>query len=212
MRKLGRVALLGLFALLLTGAIPIPAGAQDIGVVTGLLGSATVQRAGRLGPEPLALSQEVHQGDILRTGPRARLRVTLHDASVLSLGADTELKLDHLALSASPAESGSFFTFAGGYLRAVVGHLRPGSLFEIHSPSMVAAVRGTDWIESYSAGATEIFVAEGRVLATSAVNRTDWALLDAGEGVSFSAGTPHTPVVRWGQEKINRYVEATRVP
>ena len=77
---------------------------------------------------------------------------------------------------------------------------------------MVAAVRGTDWIESYSAGTTELFVAEGRVLATSAANQIDWALLDAGEGVSFSIGTWHTPVVRWGQEKINRYVEATRVP
>jgi hypothetical protein len=37
-------------------------------------------------------------------------------------------------------------------------------------------------------------------------------LLDAGEGVSFSIGAWHTPVVRWGQEKINRYVEATRLP
>jgi hypothetical protein len=50
------------------------------------------------------------------------------------------------------------------------------------------------------------------VLATSPVNQTDWALLDAGEGVSFRIGTPHTPVVRWGEEKIRRYVEATRLP
>lgn len=212
MRALGRTAILGLLSLLLTGAISRPAGAQVIGTVTGLWGSATVQRAGGMGPEPLALNNEVHQGDVLRTGSGARLRVTLSDASVLSLGADTELKLDHLALSAQPAEPGSFFTLAGGFLRAAVGRLRPGSLFEVHSPSMVAAVRGTDWIESYSAGTTEIFVAEGRVLATNAANRTDWALLDAREGVSFRVDTPHTPVVRWGQEKINRYVEATRVP
>lgn len=207
-----RVTLFGLFLLMLTGASSSRAGAQVIGTVTGLFGSATVQRVGSIGPEPLALNNEVHQGDILRTGPRVRLRITLRDASVLSLGADTELKLDHLALLALPAEPGSFFTLAGGFLRATVGHLRAGSLFEIHSPSMVAAVRGTNWIESYSAGTTELFVAEGRVLATSAVNRTDWALLDAGEGVSFTVGTPHTPVVRWGQEKIDRYVEATRVP
>jgi hypothetical protein len=212
MTGLQRVTRVGLFLLLLIGTIPSRAGAQIIGIVTGLSGSATVQRAGGERSEPLALSKEVHQGDILRTGPGARLRVTLHDSSVLSLGADTELKLDRLALSAPPGDLGSLFTLAGGFLRAAVGRLRPGSLFEIHSPSMVAAVRGTDWIESYSAGTTELFVAEGRVLATSAVNRTDWALLDAGEGVSFSVGSPHTPVVRWGQEKINRYVEATRLP
>ena len=55
-------------------------------------------------------------------------------------------------------------------------------------------------------------MAEGRVLATSAADQTDWALLDAGEGVSFKIGSPHTTVIRWGREKINRYIEATRVP
>jgi ferric-dicitrate binding protein FerR (iron transport regulator) len=207
-----RVMPCGLFLLLLSGVIPSRAGAQIIGNVTGLFGPATVQHAGSAGTEPLALNEDVKQGDILRTGPGARLRVTLRDASVLSLGTDTELKLDHLALGAPPSDPGSLFTLAAGFLRTLVGRLRPGSLFEIHSPSMVAAVRGTDWIESYSAGTTEIFVAEGRVLATSAVDRTDWALLDAGEGVSFKIGSPHTTVVRWGQEKINRYIEATRVP
>lgn len=135
-----RVTLFGVF-LALTAAISRPAGAQVIGIVTGLLGSATMQGAGSLAPEPLALNDEVHQGDILRTGSGARLRVTLRDASVLSLGADTELKLDHLALSAAPAEPGSFFTLAGGLLRAAVGRLRPGSLFEIHSPSLPVKYR-----------------------------------------------------------------------
>src|ERR1700722_7908310 len=207
-----RVVCFGLFLLLLTGTMSLPASAQIIGIVTGISGSAIVLHAGGANPEPLVLGKEVHQGDILRTGPEARLRVTLSDSSVLSLGAYTELRLDHIAVSAPPADPGSLFTFSGGFLRAVVGHLRSDSRFEIHSPSMVAAVRGTDWIENYAGGTTELFVAGGRVLATSTINRTDWALLGAGDGVSFSVGAPHTPVIRWGQEKISRYVEATRVP
>ena len=212
MTGLRRVVFCGLFLLLLSGLAPSRAGAQVIGKITGLVGSATVQHPRSAGTEPLVLNEEVNQGDILRTGTGARLRVTLSDTSILSLGADTELKLDHLALGAPPTDPGSLFTLAGGFLRTVAGRLRPGSLFEIRSPSMVAAVRGTDWIESYSAGTTEIFVAEGSVLATSAADQTDWALLNAGEGVSFKIGSPHTTVVHWGQEKINRYVEATRVP
>jgi FecR protein len=212
MGTLSRIVLLGLFGLLLLGTTPTSAGAQVIGIVTGLLGPVSVRHSGGVGPEPLALHNEIREGDVLRTGPGARLKVTLRDASVLSLGADTQLKLDHLAQSALAGEPRSFFTLAGGFLRTVVGRLRPGSIFEIRSPSMIAAVRGTNWIESYSAGTTEIFVAEGLVLATSTADRSDWALLAAGEGASFITGGPHTPVVRWGQEKINRYVEATRVP
>jgi hypothetical protein len=207
-----RVARLGLFLLLLTGTMTSRAGAQIIGTVTGLSGSATVQHSGGSALEPLVLGKEVQQGDTLRTGSGARVRVTLRDSTVLSLGADTQLRLDHFAVSAPPADVDSLFTLGGGFLRTVVGRLQPESRFEIHSPSMVAAVRGTDWIESYSDGTTELFVAADRVLATSTVNGNDWALLGAGEGVSFKVGSPHTPVIRWGQEKINRYVEATRVP
>jgi hypothetical protein len=182
-------------------------------MVTGLLGSASVQRVDGTGPAPLALRSEVHEGDTVRTGKGARLRIALRDDSILSLGADGELRLDHLAQSARSGTRGSLFTLALGYLRAVVGHLQRDSLFQIRSPSMVAAVRGTDWIESYAAGKTELFVANGRVLATGTTNpRSDWVLLNAGEGVHFVAGAPHSPVVRWIQEQINLYVEATRVP
>ena len=200
-------------ALLAPGFIADPALGQVIGEVTGVFGTATVQRSGSAALTPLFLHTAVQEGDVVRTGQVARLRISLRDDSILSLGADAELKLDHLALSAEPNGPGSLFTLALGYLRTAVGRLQRDTVFQIRSPSMVAAVRGTDWIESYSAGKTEIFVARGRVLATDPVNAaSNWALLEAGEGVSFITGAPHTPVVRWGQQKINLFVEATRVP
>jgi hypothetical protein len=208
-----RVAVLLTLALFYSGVLGRLAAAQVIGTITGLSGTATVQRSNGAAPMPLAVRSEINEGDLLRTGPGARLRITFRDDTVLSLGADTELNLDHFMAAAPPGGVGRLFTLARGYLRTVVGRLQPDTLFEVHSPSMVAAVRGTDWIESYAGGTTEIFVAEGRVLATGTVDRdSNWVLLNAGEGVSFIAGAPHTPVVRWGQEKINRFVEATRVP
>jgi ferric-dicitrate binding protein FerR (iron transport regulator) len=205
--------LVALLALLSGGVITSPASAQIIGTVTGLSGSASMQRPDGAAPTPLVLRSEVHEGDTVRTGQGARLRVTLRDDTVLSLGAEAELKLDQFASVQRAAGGGTLFALARGYLRAVVGRLQPDTLFQIQSPSMVAAVRGTDWIESYGAGTTEIFVADGRVLATGMSDRnTNWAVLNAGEGVSFIIGTPHTPVVRWGQEKIDRFVEATRLP
>jgi ferric-dicitrate binding protein FerR (iron transport regulator) len=209
MRAVLQVATVGVFALLSSAGL---AAGQVVGMVTGLVGSASVERAGGAAPTPLALRSEVHEGDTVRTGPGARLRIALRDQSVLSLGADGELKLDRLArVSQSPA-AGSLLSLAIGYLRAVIGRLQPDSVFQIRSPSMVAAVRGTDWIESYAAGKTELFVAAGQVLTTDPVDPTNWALLRAGEGVTFMTGAWHTPVIRWGQQKINRFVEATRVP
>ena len=103
-----RLTRLGLFMLLLTGAMMARAGAQIIGVVTGLSGSATVQHSGGNGSEPLALNKEVQQGDTLRTGSGARLRVTLRDSTVLSLGADTELKLEPYRAIRAARRTGKF--------------------------------------------------------------------------------------------------------
>ena len=212
MRLVIRAALLTRLALLSTGFVGSPADAQVVGIVTGLLGSASVQPSGMVSA-PLALHSEVHEGDTVRTGPGARLRIALRDNSILSLGADGELTLDHLAQSSQSGARGTLLTLALGFLRTVTGHLQQDSMFQIRSPSMIAAVRGTDWIESYSVGKTEIFVAAGCVLATDAVNPvSNWVLLNPGEGVHFIAGAPHSPVVRWSQEKINLYVAATRVP
>jgi ferric-dicitrate binding protein FerR (iron transport regulator) len=213
MTAVGRFATCLALALYWNSLIAGSASAEIIGAVTGLSGSANVERPSGAAPLQLALHSAIHEGDLLRTGPGARLRITLRDDTVLSLGADAELNLNQFAPAARPGGVGRLFTLAFGYLRTVVGRLQPDTVFEIRSPSMVAAVRGTDWIESYAGGTTEIFVADGRVLATGTVDRdSNWVLLNAGEGVSFIAGAPHTPVVRWGQEKINRFVEATRVP
>lgn len=189
------------------------AGAQDIGSVTRLSGPASLLHSDRAEAIPLVLRSAVREGDTLRTGPGARLKVTLHDDTVLLLGAEAELKLDHFAAVPQPGGGGTLLSLVRGYLRTIVGRLQPNTLFQIQSPSMVAAVRGTDWIERYVAGTTEIFVADGRVLATGLSDRdSNWAVLNAGEGVSFNIGTAHTPVVRWGEEKINRFIDATGVP
>ena len=99
--------MVGLLALLASaGSAP----AQVVGMVTGLVGSASVQRADGSGATSLAPRSEVHEGDTVRTGPGARLRIALRDESVLSLGADGELKLDRLAQASRSPAGGSLFS------------------------------------------------------------------------------------------------------
>ena len=62
---------------------------------------------------------------------------------------------------------------------------------------MVAAVRGTECIQNYSASVTQIFVVKGRVQATGTGRyASDRVMLVAGQGVTFSDLVRHTPVVR----------------
>lgn len=184
--------------------------AAVVGTVTALDGQASVVLPDGSGEAPLAVQDQVREGAVLRTGADGRLRVTLRDGSTLSLGAQSEVRLDHLALDAAGQQSG-LLTHLRGYLRAVIAKLRRGSEFEVSTVSMIAGVRGTDWIQHVEDGATEIFVANGQV-ACRTPRTGEQVVLARGEGVTFQPSGSHTPVVRWGQAKIDRFVAATRVP
>jgi hypothetical protein len=192
--------------------MPAWAAGEMVAMVSALRGTATGQPGDGGAATPLAVGSGVHQGDVVRTGPDSRMKLLLSDTSTLSLGADTELKLDNLALRPGAREGATTLTQFGGYVRAVISPVAATTRFEIHTPSMVAAVRGTDWIQNYSSGETQIFVARGRVLASGTGSYAgDRFLLTAGEGVTFSDNKTHTPVVRWKKPKIDLFVAATRV-
>ncbi len=208
-----RLAMLAILTALPHHAIAAAAIGEPIGTVTILLGSVSVQFVDNGGTAPLALQDTIREGETVRTGSGARLRLALRDGSTLTLGENAELRLDHLALRGRADDRPSLFTQLRGYLHAVIASVRPNARFEVQTSSMVAAVRGTHWIQRYDSGTTEIFVEQGQVQASGTGDRVDdRVLLQAGEGVSFIANAPHTPVVRWGQQKIDLFVAATRVP
>jgi hypothetical protein len=199
------------FAALLASSAPASAGGTPIvGTVAAMRGAATATASGGAPPVSLSVGAELHDGDDIRTGPESRLKLALRDGSALSLGANTEFKIDHLATDAAAP---SKFTQLSGFVRAVVAPVNAASGFEIQTPSMVAAVRGTDWIQNFADDVTEIFVVRGRVLTSGvAAHAADQVELSPGEGVSFSASTGPTPVARWKQAKIDLFVAATSAP
>jgi len=180
-----------------------------IGTVAALQGTALMRAAGSSADVSLATGSRLSEGAAVTTGPDSRLKIALRDGSDLTLGATTTIKLDHLNVGAG-GRSESVFSQVDGYLRAVIAKVSPGTRLEVRTPSMVAAVRGTEWIQNYSAGVTQIFVVKGRVRASGTGHyAANHVTLAAGEGVSFSDHARHTPVVRWKQPKIDLFTAAT---
>jgi hypothetical protein len=193
------------------GAAALAAGPR-VGTVAALTGSVIVNPSGGGAATPLTQGAEINEGDTVQTVGESRVKLVLIDGSTLSLGAGSTIKLDHLQMKPETGALSTTLALLGGYLRAVVAKVKGGAQFQIVSPSMVAAVRGTDWIEQLNAGVTQIFVAQGFVSASgTAAYAGDRVLLTAGQGVSFSAAAPHTPVVRWKKPKIDLFVAATAI-
>ncbi len=125
------------------------AGAQvadAIGSVSALIGQAQVTGQGESAARPLALGAEVFEGDRIRTGADTKLRLSMADDSVLTLGAATDLGLGRFHYAPEQAARNVLLEVPRGIIRVLVSLLVAHSIFEMQSQTAVASVRGTDWI------------------------------------------------------------------
>lgn len=133
-------------ALVLVCAFANPAFAQDkpvAGRIKVSTGSAFVVRDGA--PVPAQVGQVVFESDSIRTGGDGKIGVTLNDDTRLSLGPNSELKLERFTYQ--PAESGfglvlKFVRGAATYVSGRIAKMAPDSI-RLETPAAIIGVRGT---------------------------------------------------------------------
>lgn len=117
---------------------PTPAGR-----VKFVSGAAFIVRGGKALPATPGLP--VFAADSLRTGPDGRIGVTLKDATRLSLGPASELRVDRFVYA---PESGSlavvikFVRGVGAYVSGRIARLAPDAI-RLETPAAIVGVRGT---------------------------------------------------------------------
>lgn len=98
-------------------------------------------------------------GEIIRTGPGAGARLFLAgELGQVQLAPDTEFILDEDGLSGE-----GLARLTAGRLRALVKKLMAKERFEVRTPAMVCAVRGTDFDVDTTGGGMRVRVFSGQV-------------------------------------------------
>jgi hypothetical protein len=127
-------------------AVSTPVLAQErpvAGRIKVSTGSAFIVRDGA--QVPAQVGQIVFEADSLRTGGDGKVGVTLNDDTRLSLGPNSELKLERFMYA--PAESGfglvlKFVRGAATYVSGRIAKLAPDSI-RLETPASIIGVRGT---------------------------------------------------------------------
>jgi hypothetical protein len=129
--------------MLLVGAA---AGAQEIGTVAEVEGTAEIGRASTWTPAQAAAT--IYAGEQLRTGRPGRMRVVLQDESVLNLGDDSHVIVDEQVLDPERGVFRSSMRLTRGKVRALVSpnYQRGQAIFNIETATAVSSVRGTEFI------------------------------------------------------------------
>jgi hypothetical protein len=140
MKLVARIALL----VIVTHATPVWAQAPDAaGLVKVTSGSAVILRNGVERPAQIGLP--VFATDHLRTGADGRLGLTLKDDTRVSLGPNSELRLDHFEYAPADGRFGLVLKFVRGvaaYVSGRIAKLSPDAV-RLETPAAIVGVRGT---------------------------------------------------------------------
>lgn len=123
-------------------AVAASAAAPPAGSVTFLGGEATRQSGGKAGK--LALGSPLYPDDLVETGARTRLEMTLQDKSVIRLGPQSKLRLSTALFRRGAEDRQVRANLLVGQIWAKVEKAVGGeSRFEVQTHNAVAGVRGT---------------------------------------------------------------------
>ncbi len=135
--------------------IATAASAASIGTVTELDGNLLVSRL-KGSVKVLAVGSAIEEGDILTSRKQTYATLTLADASSVTLGPETDLKVQRYAFDKqSPDNDGALFALANGSVRITAGLLgtRSGDTLELATPTATIDMRNASVVVEYVAPA-----------------------------------------------------------
>lgn len=156
-------------------------------------------------PRPLKVGSLIDVGDVISTGPDARLEFTLNDGSVMTLGERTIFVVTDFV--AEGRDENVALRLLQGAFRATTGAIskRNQTAFKVETENASIGIRGTTFWGGEIDGSFGVAVLEGRGVTVI----TDQGAVDVGtgEGTQFtSRAEAPSRVVVWAQEKIDRAV------
>jgi hypothetical protein len=178
---------------------PALASAEDsgpggVGVYTAVMGKVTVTHSGEPRMLPVKLHDEVMFRDVIQTEKESRTKAFFQDDSILTVGENSRVEITEYIYDPEANLRRSVVKVMQGQVRALVSKVfkSNGSRFEVHTPSAVAAARGTYftvWHENGQSGIINVGES-GRVDFTSggvtvAVDPGQFSLAEYGKAPSL---------------------------
>jgi FecR protein len=120
-------------------------GSSGVGVYTAVMGKVTVTHPGEAHVLPVRLHDEVLFKDVIQTDKESRTKAFFQDDSILTVGENSRVEITEYIYNPESNLRRSVVKVMQGQVRALVSKVfkSNGSRFEVHTPSAVAAARGT---------------------------------------------------------------------
>jgi hypothetical protein len=119
-------------------------GAEPIGVVKTLVGSASIVRAGQI--MPCRMELHIFVNDVIQTAVDGRVGILFSDGARMALDPGSELKISRFQFVPSRKDFGMVRGMVA-YISGKIGHFSPESV-RMETPVAVIGLRGTHFVVS----------------------------------------------------------------
>lgn len=153
-----------LLLLFLLTALCAAAHAKPVGTFSRVEGRVDITSPGEPA-RPVARGDEVGIGDIIRAKSESKAEIAFVDGGILRIAPKSRVKIDRYLVEGD--RTSSLFNLFRGKIETVVK--KSGGLFggrdankqEVHTPTAVCGVRGTDFFSTYQKGISSFVFKEG---------------------------------------------------
>jgi len=129
-----------IFFIIVLMLIPTILYADEVGTIVAMKGTVIIHRDNK--SIFVQLKDTVLANDTIETKEASRVKMLFSDDSILTLAENSRVSIKEYLYSEESKKGKSIINLIDGKLRSLVGHTE----FEVHTPTMIAAARGTYFI------------------------------------------------------------------
>lgn len=183
-RNCGSTYLVFIFSIIASLMLLSCAGEKKVqSYVSFYTGSVTLQR-GNSAPVQVQIKEAVQDGDIFRTGEKSCLILQSSDGLVIRFESDTEAVISSLQVIAKRE-----IDLNKGKVLSSVEKLKKGDSYSVKTSTVVASVRGTEFLTEYGDKGVIIAVGKGVVSVKNTSGAGEEKLIDKGKSAVEAPGT-----------------------
>jgi len=176
------------------------------GIVTRLSSSALAVQDAQ--PRVLMVDSPIYVGDVISTGPEARIEITMIDETIMTLGESAVFIVIDYVFQGD--EGNAATRLLSGALRSVSGKIAElqNKPFKVYSEFGTVGIRGTDFWAGYLHGEFHIGLLGGAgVYVENEAGRTELTRIGDGTKIKKRGQAP-TPAESWANDMLNMSKES----
>ena len=165
--------------------IPWSVFAAPVGKITAMEGRVDITSPGQAA-RLVAPGEFVSIGDFVRTKSKAKAEITFNEGNILRLAENTRIGITEYM--SGQKRNSSILSLLRGKIQNIVKSIGgEGGRYEVHTPTSVCGVRGTNFFNFFLAGASGSLFQEGTGYGYSKGKPEDVKVINAGNGMFVSA-------------------------